>query len=93
MGYETSRSCSTSREWEWRGQQSSGLGMLAEKCWFVYVGIYVPAVFINQSTCLGCNALNYILNIISVQFCLKLQMSVMQKGREEEITKFSYELY
>lgn len=91
-GCETSRSCSTSREWEWRGQQRSGLGMLAEKCWFVYAGIYMPAVFINQSTYLGFNALNYILNIVSVRFCLKLQMSVMQKGCEEEMTKFSREL-
>lgn len=47
MGYDssiTSMTCSDSREWGWRGQQSSGLEMLAEKCCFVYVGIYVPAV-------------------------------------------------
>lgn len=68
--------------------------MLICICWHICAGSQtVHAVFINQSTCLGFNALNYILNIISVQFCIKLQISVMQKGCEEKITKFSYELY
>lgn len=67
--------------------------MLICICWHICAGSQtVHAVFINQSTCLGFNALNYILNIISVQFCIKLQISVMQKGCEEKITKFSYEL-